>query len=136
MLSSVHHVAYVVPDLAGAVKLFEEALGLTVEQRHGESAEWGFEFAVLRLRGSPTRVELIHPTRPDTPMGQFLAQTGGGLHHVAYEGGDLATLAGALRARGIGIAAGPRPAPTGWESLDLDPSTTQGLVTQLSQDRE
>lgn len=34
---------------------------------------------------SGLKIELIEPTSPDTPHSEFLKNTGGGMHHVAYQ---------------------------------------------------
>ena len=46
------------------------------------------------------RVELVTPTDDDTPVGRFLARRGPGMHHVAYEAGDLLTALGELAVGG------------------------------------
>ena len=41
-----------------------------------------FEMVVFMV--GDVRLELMRPYSEDNPLGQFLAETGGGLHHVAY----------------------------------------------------
>ena len=45
-------------------------------------------------------VELLAPLGPDTPVGRFLARNGPGLHHVAYQVGDIDSTLEALSAAG------------------------------------
>jgi methylmalonyl-CoA epimerase len=40
---------------------------------------------VAFLRAGGVDVELLEATRPDSPLGRFLAQRGGGLHHLAFQ---------------------------------------------------
>ena len=95
-LRNVHHVGIAVDDLDASLLVYEELFGARLE--HRESVEdQGVEAASLRVGES--RIELLRPLGPDTPVGRFLAKRGPGMHHVAYEVGDL-DAARALRAAG------------------------------------
>ena len=86
-VKSVHHVGIAVDDLDASVLVYEELFGARLE--HRESVEdQGVEAASLRIGES--RIELLSPLGPDTPVGRFLAKRGPGMHHVAFEVDDVA----------------------------------------------
>lgn len=129
MLVGVHHVAYVVPDMDKAIQFFAKSFDLKLVRR--EMLE-NFEMAEFRAGG--VKLELMRPLRRESDLGQFLAQTGGGLHHVAYAVEDLnQEVADGLKERGLKTATpGPVVAPTGWKVLNLDVATTLGMRIQLA----
>jgi len=76
----------------------------------------------------------MRPFQADSDLGQFLAQTGGGLHHVAFavEGLDQKA-ADLLRERGLRPSTpGPIVAATGWKVLNLERDSTLGMRIQLA----
>ena len=82
---NVHHVGIAVADLDASLLVYEELFGARLE--HRESVEdQGVEAASLRVGES--RIELLRPLGPDTPVGRFLAKRGPGMHHVAFEVDD------------------------------------------------
>ena len=94
---NVHHVGIAVADLDASLLVYEELFGARLE--HRESVEdQGVEAASLRVGES--RIELLRPLGPDTPVGRFLAKRGPGMHHVAFEVDDLGAELARLRADG------------------------------------
>ena len=105
MLSRIDHIGVAVAELEPALELYRDALSLDLVHRE-VVAEQGVEAVLLDV--GENHVELLAPLGEDTPVGKFLAKQGPGLHHVAYQVGDIeATLA---RARGGGHAADRRAA--------------------------
>lgn len=86
-----HHVGIAVADREAAARPYLE-LGYAVEAEETLEAQG---VHALMLRSGATRLELLEPTGPDTPVGRFLAKRGPGLHHLAFATPDLrATLTG------------------------------------------
>jgi methylmalonyl-CoA epimerase len=78
------------------------------------------------------RVELLEPLDEDTPVGRFLASRGPGMHHVAYEVGDLdATLAELARAGADLIDHEPRPGLFGLEVAFVHPDSVHGVLSEV-----
>ena len=84
---SVHHVAFAVEDLDGAVETYRSLFGAEVEIRD-RLEEQGVEAVYLRLGSG--RIELVSPLGPDTHVGRFLENRGPGMHHVGIAVGDIA----------------------------------------------
>ena len=94
----VHHVGIAVDDLDAAIARYASLFGATLEHRDRVDDQ-GVEAASLLAGGS--RVELLAPTGPDTPVGRFLAKRGPGMHHVAFEVADVAAELVRLKADGV-----------------------------------
>jgi methylmalonyl-CoA/ethylmalonyl-CoA epimerase len=141
MLTGLHHVGYVVPDLDRAIAFYTETLGLRLDRRElGDAGPGvGIEVAVFRLGTGSTGIELIKPTTESGPFAEFLrANPAGGLHHVAYATAEpLTEAARAVQRCGLQLAAltrdGPIETAAGWRILNVDPAGTQGLLTQLGE---
>lgn len=138
MITGIHHVGYVVPDLDKAAAFFEGTLGVKADKRVAAPA-MGLEIVAFRLNDQGTGIELMKPTTESGPFAEFLkANPSGGLHHVAYAvAKPLTEAVEDVKACGLQLAAmtanGPIDAPPGWRIVNIDPSNTQGLLTQLGE---
>jgi methylmalonyl-CoA epimerase len=119
------HVAIAVRSLAEAAAHFERLTGSTATPVEVIESQ-GVRVAFV---GS---VELLEPTRADSPVGRFLERKGGGLHHVAYRTDDLPRELERLRAAGYElIDARPRPGARGHMVAFLHPRSTGGVLVEL-----
>ncbi|MFI5018139.1 MAG: VOC family protein, partial [Dongiales bacterium] len=98
MLTRIHHVGVAVADLDESIGLYRAALGAELVHRQVNDKE-GLEAAFLRTGDG--EVELMSPTREDSPVGKFLAKRGPGLHHVAYGVTDIRKALADARAAGL-----------------------------------
>jgi methylmalonyl-CoA/ethylmalonyl-CoA epimerase len=129
MALSVHHVGIAVADLDASIEQYGALFGATVEHRE-TVGEQGVEAASLRVGAS--RVELLRPLGPDTPVGKFLANRGPGLHHVAFEVADLGAELDRLRADGVHlIDESPRVGLFGLQVAFIHPEATGGVLAEF-----
>jgi methylmalonyl-CoA epimerase len=78
------------------------------------------------------RVELLEPLGEDTPVGRFIAKRGPGMHHVAYEVGDLETALAELASAGADlIDEGPRAGLFGLEVAFVHPDSVHGVLSEV-----
>lgn len=125
----IHHLGVAVDDLDRAAAAYARLFGARLEERE-TVADQGVEAAALRVGES--RVELLAPLGPETPVGRFLAARGPGMHHVAFEVGDVAAELERLAAAGAElIDERPRPGAFGLEVAFLHPDATGGVLTEL-----
>ena len=125
----VHHVGFAVTDLDEAVETYGRLFGATLEHRDAV-AEQGVEAASVLVGAS--RVELLVPTGVDTPVGRFLAKRGPGMHHVAYEVDDVASVLVGLAAAGAElIGRVPRRGLFGLEVAFVHPDAVHGVLTEV-----
>lgn len=126
---ALHHVAFAVDDLDGAVETYRTLFGAEVELR-GRLEEQGVEAVYLRLGSG--RVELVSPLGEDTPVGRFLARRGPGMHHVGIAVDDVAAAAEELAGRGANVIdPQPRPGLGGHEVVFLHPDSLNGVLAEV-----
>jgi methylmalonyl-CoA epimerase len=78
------------------------------------------------------RVELLAATGEDTPVGKFLASRGPGMHHVAYEVGDIRAALTTLAEAGAElIDAEPRPGLFGLQVAFVHPDSVHGVLAEV-----
>ncbi len=129
MALNVHHIGIAVENLDAAVALYTSLFGATVEYRQ-EVEDQGVEAASLRVGES--RVELLRPIGPDTPVGRFIAKRGPGMHHIAFEVADVAVELARLRADGVQlIDEAPRWGLFGLQVAFVHPEATGGVLAEL-----
>ena len=139
MLTGLHHVGYVVPDLDAAIAFYRDVLGMHLERRGDAGPGFNFEVAVFRLGDGSTGIELMKPTTETGPFADFLrANPNGALHHVAYAvDGHLTEAVDHAKSCGLTLAGstahGPIDTAAGWRILNIDPAGTHGLLTQLGE---
>jgi methylmalonyl-CoA epimerase len=97
--------------------------------------EQGVEAVLLDV--GENHVELLRPLGEDTPVGRFLATRGPGLHHVAYQVGDVDSTLAQLRERGLRlIDETPRTGIRGSRVAFLHPAASGGVLTEIVQPAE
>ena len=121
-----HHLGLAVDDLAAAIGLYEKTLGADLEGR-GETAV--MSYGLLRLEGAA--LELMHSGDPESAVGKFLARRGPGVHHVAFEVGDLDAELERLRALGCEMAGDVRHGVHGTRVAFIHPRSMGGVLTEL-----
>ena len=84
-LTEIDHVAIAVADLDAAIEYYEQTFGCTVAHREVVESD-GVEEALLKVADS--YVQLLTPTRDDSPVAKYIAKNGEGLHHVGYRVSD------------------------------------------------
>src|ERR687894_2110319 len=97
MITGLSHVAIAVPSIVAAADTLAKRLGLKIGPIL-DNPEQGVRLAYVDLGNA--RLELIEPSRPDSPIARFLERNpAGGLHHVSFNVGDIdAALAAAAEA--------------------------------------
>ncbi len=132
LLTEIDHVAIAVRDLEAAIAWYGEVFGATVEHREVVVSD-GVEEALVRVADS--YVQLLTPTRPDSPVAKFLDKRGEGLHHVAYRVADCAVALDAVKAAGQRVIdATPRPGSRGTTVAFVHPSASFGTLIELVQE--
>jgi methylmalonyl-CoA epimerase len=126
---SIHHVAMAVDSLDEAVDTYQRLFGAELEIR-GAMEHQGVEAAYLRLGDS--RVELVAPLGADTPVGRFLSRRGPGMHHIAYEVGDVVSAIASLEAEGATVIDHePRPGLGGHDVAFVHPESVHGVLVEV-----
>lgn len=130
MIGKVDHVGIAVRSIEEALPLYR-ALGLEVERIEEVPAE-GVRVAMIAC--GETHIELLEPTREDSPIAKFLEQRGPGIHHICLGTDDVRADDAKLRAAGVKVL---RPEPTigagGCQVQFVHPKSAGGVLLELSQ---
>jgi methylmalonyl-CoA epimerase len=132
MLTELDHVGIAVRDLDSAIAYYRDTFGATVSHRERIESD-GVEEALIAVAES--YVQLLCPTRPDSPVAKFLERRGEGLHHVGYRVQDCAAaLAAVRRGGGAVIDEAPRPGSRGTTVAFVHPKGAFGTLIELVQE--
>jgi methylmalonyl-CoA epimerase len=132
LLTEIDHVAIAVNDLESAIAWYAEVFGATVDHRERVERD-GVEEALLKVAES--YVQLLTPTRDDSPVAKYLANKGEGLHHVGYRVDDCAAALEAIKASGGRVIdEEPRPGSRGTTVAFVHPKTSFGTLIELVQE--
>ena len=132
LLTEIDHVAIAVNDLDAAIHWYEEVFGATVEHREVVESD-GVAEALLRVADS--YIQLLTPTRDDSPVAKYLEKKGEGLHHVGYRVADCAVALEAVKASGGRVIdQAPRPGSRGTTVAFVHPKTSFGTLIELVED--
>jgi methylmalonyl-CoA/ethylmalonyl-CoA epimerase len=131
-LQRIDHVGYAVEDLDAAVRFHQRLYGAEVTHRERLERD-GVDEALLAVGES--YLQLLAPTRPDSPVGRFLARHGPGVHHVGYGVADVTATLADLQALGVRVVDDhPRPGSRGCTVAFLHPAGAMGVLVELVED--
>lgn len=132
MIKKIDHIGIAVKDLAAALSFYEQTLGL--KNIHTEVVEaQGVRVATLPVGES--RIELLEPLGPATPVGKHIESRGEGLHHVALDVDDVQTHLDELASKGVSlIDKQPRAGAHGKKIAFVHPRSATGVLLELCQD--
>ncbi len=129
MLDRIYHLGYAVHDLGAAARFYEENFGA----RPSEPEVVEDQGIVAAMFGvGESQIELVQPTRPDSPVGKFLERRGEGFHHVAFQVEDLEAALAELKKNGVPlIDESPRIGAGGTRMAFVHPKGAFGVLTEL-----
>jgi methylmalonyl-CoA epimerase len=131
-MSAVDHIGIAVRSLAERLALYE-ALGLEVG---GEEMVESEKVRVAFLPVSGTRIELLEPTGPDSPIASFIAKRGEGIHHICLRVDDIHAAMADLKAKGLQLLSEePRLGAHGSQVCFIHPRSAGGVLIELLQPR-
>ena len=133
MIGRLNHIAIAVPDLAQATAQYRDQLRAEVSAPQ-DLPEHGVTVVFVTLPN--TKVELLHPLGPASPIASFLERNPiGGMHHVCYEVDDIKVAANDLQAQGMRILGDGQPkiGAHGNPVLFLHPKDMGGVLVELEE---
>ena len=132
MLTEIDHIAIAVNDLEAAIEYYRATFGCEVDHREVVERD-GVEEALLKVADS--YVQLLTPTRDDSPVAKYLEKKGEGLHHVGYRVADCAAALERVKAEGHRVIdEAPRPGSRGTTVAFVHPKTAFGTLIELVQE--
>jgi len=128
-MMKIDHIGIAVKSLAQAVKVYEQAIGLELAG-YDEVDEQGVRVAMLNIGES--RIELLEPTRPDSPVGKFMTKRGEGMHHIAVQVDNIEEALERLKSAGVRlIDETPKRGAHNTRVAFIHPSSTHGVLMEL-----
>jgi methylmalonyl-CoA/ethylmalonyl-CoA epimerase len=101
MITGLSHVSIVVPDIEAAAQMLADRYGLHAGERM-VNAEQGVRLAYVELPGA--RIELMEPSRPDSPVAKFLERNPkGGIHHFSLNVDSVDTAVERLSGKNVRV---------------------------------
>jgi methylmalonyl-CoA/ethylmalonyl-CoA epimerase len=130
-LLGLHHIGIAVASIDAALPRWT-GLGLALQSVEEVPTE---RVRVAVLLAGTTRIELLEPTAPDSPIARFLQQRGPGIHHLAFHVADCQRQIDALAQAGAQLLdKTPRPGAHGCRVAFLHPKQLGGVLTELVED--
>lgn len=131
MLKKINHVGIAVNSLEGSIPFYRDNLNMALLGIE-EVVEQKVKVAFLQVGES--KIELLEPTSPESPVAKFLEKNGPGIHHLAYEVEDIASAIAKLLADGARmIDEKPRQGAHGARIAFVHPKSSGGVLTELCQ---
>jgi methylmalonyl-CoA/ethylmalonyl-CoA epimerase len=131
MTEKIDHIGIAVKNLENSIPFYRDQLGMVFEGTE-EIAEQRVRVAFLKVGQS--RIELLEPTTPDSPVAKFLEKHGEGIHHLAYEVEDIEQALRDLAAQGVQLVDKlPRRGAHGSRIAFLHPRASGGVLTEICQ---
>ena len=132
ILTEIDHIAIAVKDLEAAIDYYKRAFGAEVDHREIVESD-GVEEALLKVAES--YIQLLTPTRPDSPVAKAIEKRGEGLHHIGYRVADCGAALNAMLAAGAtAIDKAPRPGSRGTTVAFIHPKGSFGTLIELAQE--
>lgn len=133
MIGRLNHVAIAVPDLLAALAVYRDTLGAEVSEPQA-LPEHGVTVVFVTLAN--TKIELLEPLGPASPIAAFLLKNpSGGIHHMCYEVDDIAAAQQKLQAQGARVLGDgeTKIGAHGKPVLFLHPKDFNGTLIELEQ---
>lgn len=128
-ISHIEHIGIAVTSLDEAIPFYEDVLGLKcykTEEIEDQKVKTAFFMA------GQTKIELLEPTSPDSPVARFIEKRGTGIHHIAYAVDNVENALDELAKKGVQLI--DKKGRKGAENLNigfLHPKATMGVLTEF-----
>lgn len=129
-IKKINHVAIAVSDIEAALDFWRDGLGLPVDHIEEVPSQ---KATVAFLPVGDSEVELVKPTNEDTGVAKFLAERGGGIHHLCLEVENIDEVLKELKARGIRLINETPLQLPGRKIAFVHPKSAGGVLVELYQ---
>jgi methylmalonyl-CoA/ethylmalonyl-CoA epimerase len=107
MTFALNHVSIVVPDIEAAARTLGDKFGLVVGERRLNEQQ-SVRLAYVDLQGA--KIELMEPSRADSPVAKFLERNPrGGIHHFCLGVESVEATAQELAGKGVRMLGDGKP---------------------------
>jgi len=127
-ITKINHVAIAIPDVDSSLAFWQDALGLKVDHIEDVPSQ---KATVVFLPVGESEVELVKPTSDDTGVAKFLAEKGGGMHHLCFEVDDISGMLTDLKNKGVRLINEVPLELPGRKMAFVHPKSTGGVLVEL-----
>lgn len=124
----VDHIAIAVNNVDEALKNYQKILKvdhLEIEEVPNEKVK------VAMLMLEDTRIELMEPTAPDSPISKFLQDRGEGIHHIAITADSIVEDVERAKSQGMRMLGELRTGSYGRRITFIHPKSLNGVLTEF-----
>ena len=124
----IDHIAIAVNDVEVSAKVYQKALGIDEIEFETVESE-GVKVAIIPMENG--RIELMQPTKDDSPIKKFLDKKGQGLHHMALETDNIEGEVERMEGCGVQFLGKVRPGSAGTKVTFIHPKSLNGVLAEL-----
>jgi methylmalonyl-CoA/ethylmalonyl-CoA epimerase len=128
-LTHIEHIGIAVKSIEKALPYYEDILGLkcyAVEEVRDQKVKTAF------FKIGETKLELLEPTSPESPVAKFIEKRGEGIHHIAFAVNGIEHALQEAAEKGVRlIDENPRKGAEGLNIAFLHPKSTFGILTEF-----
>ena len=124
----INHIGIAVANIDEALKFWRDAMGIElnhIEEVPSQKAKVAF------LPVGESEVELVNPTEEGTGVAKFLAERGGGIHHLCIEVDDIVGMLANLKEKGVRLIDEEPKVLPGRKMAFIHPKATGGVLVEL-----
>ena len=133
-MNKIEHIGIDVKDLEKSEAFFELLLGSKSYKREAVESE-GVITSFFKI--GETKIELLAATHNESPIAKFIDKKGEGIHHIAFDSGQVLKDLNRLSEAGINLIHDkPKDGADGKEIAFLHPKSTNGVLFELCQDKK
>ena len=124
----IDHIAIAVNNVEESAKVYQKALGIDEIEFETVESE-GVKVAIISMENG--RIELMQPTKDDSPIKKFLDKKGPGLHHMALETDNIEGEVERMEGCGVQLLGKVRPGSAGTKVTFIHPKSLEGVLAEL-----
>ena len=127
-ITKINHVAIAVADVDAALTFWQDAMGIALHHVEDVPSQ---SSVVAFLPVGESEVELVKPTTTDSGVAKFLAERGGGMHHLCFEVDDIEGMLVELKSKGVRLIDETPKVLPGRKMAFVHPKSTGGVLVEL-----
>ncbi len=127
-VTKINHVGIAVANVDDALKFWRDILGIELDHVEDVPAS---KSKVAFLPVGDSDVELVYPASEDAPISKFIAERGGGIHHLCVEVDDISAMLAHLKEKGVRLIDEEPKVMPGRKMAFIHPKATGGVLLEL-----
>jgi methylmalonyl-CoA/ethylmalonyl-CoA epimerase len=133
MLRKIEHIGIAVKDLEASNQIFEDILGVAPYKQESVESE---HVLTSFFQVGESKIELLQATSPESAIAKYLDKNKEGIHHIAFDVGDIYAEIERLKGKGYTmIHEAPKEGADGKIIAFMHPKSSNGVLIELCQDR-